>query len=181
MTHAAQPDDSHRYPIGKFRPVTGADPATREAWITDIAATPDRLASLVRGMAPEQMLTPYRDGGWTVAQVVHHVADSHLNAYIRTRFALAESNFTVKPYEESRWAQFPDAVDPDVQPSLDILRGIHARWTTLLKSLSPEDFDRGLMHPERGNITLGWLTNLYAWHGRHHAGHIEGLKARRGW
>lgn len=174
-------DDALRYPIGRFKPTAAADAATRHAWIDDIAAAPARLAGLVRGLSADQLLTPYRDGGWTLAQVVHHVADSHVNAYIRTRFALAESNFTVKPYEESRWAQFADAVDANVEPSLELLRGAHARWTTLLRSLQPEEFDRPLVHPERGPITVGWLTNLYAWHGRHHAGHIESLKSRRGW
>jgi hypothetical protein len=174
-------DDTLRYPIGRFKAATGAEAHHYADWIADIERAPANVARLVDGLTRDQLLTPYRDGGWTLAQVVHHMADSHLNAYIRTRFALAEDNFTVKPYEEARWAKFVDASDSDVRPSLDILRGLHKRWVTLLRSLEREDFDRSLVHPERGPITIGWLTNLYAWHCRHHAGHIEGARQRHGW
>jgi hypothetical protein len=127
-------------------------------------------------MTPAQLQTPYRPGGWTGAQVVHHVADSHINAYIRTRFALVEDNFTVKPYDENVWATLADATSTDVAPSLSILRGLHARWTTLLRTLTPEQFQRPLLHPERGPMTLHTLIQLYAWHGRHHAGHLKSIQ-----
>ncbi len=168
--------DALRFPVGKFAAVKNSDAAMRAAWINDIAATPAKIAALVSNMTPAQMKTPYRDGGWTAAQVVHHMADSHVNAYIRTRFALAEDGFTVKPYDETRWAQFPDAMELDVTPSLNMLEGIHARWAALLRTLGPDDFARTLKHPEHGPITLDWLVQLYAWHGKHHAGHIGIVK-----
>ena len=127
--------DAVRYPVGRFTVVKDSTAAMRAKWIDEIAAAPDILAGLVAGMTPAQMQTPYREGGWTAAQVVNHVADSHVNAYIRTKFTLAEDGFTVKPYEESRWAQFPDALALDVTPSLNMLRGLHARWTALLRTL----------------------------------------------
>ena len=135
-------------------------------------AFPAELKASLPGARIDQ---PYRDGGWTTRQVVHHLADSHMNAYIRTRFALAEDNFTVKPYDENRWAEFPDAKATDVSGSLAILTGLHARWTTLLHTLDAAAFDRPLLHPERGPMTLGTLVQLYAWHGRHHTAHILGL------
>lgn len=168
--------DALRFPVGPFAAVKGADAATRATWIDDIAATPDIIAALISGMTPAQMQTPYRDGGWTAAQVVHHMADSHINAYIRTRFALAEDHFTVKPYDENRWAQFPDAMASDATPSVQILRGLHARWASLLRTLTPADFARQLHHPERGPMTIDSLVQLYAWHGRHHAGHLRIVK-----
>lgn len=168
--------DALRYPVGRFAVVKNSDAAMRAKWIDDIAATPEILAGLVAGMTPAQMQKRYREGGWTAAQVVNHVADSHVNAYIRTKFTLAEENFTVKPYEESRWAQFPDAIAVDVTPSLNILRGLHARWTALLRTLGPDDFARKLHHPQNGPMTLDSLTQMYAWHGRHHAAHLRSIK-----
>ena len=166
-------NDALRFPVGKFaaRPnLTLADYATL---IDDIAAAPANIVRLAGAMTPAQLATPYREGGWTGAQVIHHMADSHVNAYIRTRFALAEDNFTVKPYDENRWAQFPDATSTDVSGSLAILTGLHARWTALLKTLDAPAFERPLLHPERGPMTLRTLVQLYAWHGRHHAGHLK--------
>jgi hypothetical protein len=164
--------DALRFPVGKFAAVPGLDRAAYAARIDEIAATPAIIAGLAGAMTPAQLATPYREGGWTAAQVIHHMADSHMNAYIRTRFALAEDNFTVKPYDENRWAEFPDAKATDVSGSLAILTGLHARWTTLLHTLDAAAFDRPLLHPERGPMTLGTLVQLYAWHGRHHAGHL---------
>ena len=168
--------DSLRFPVGKFSAVKESTPEQRAAWIEDIAATPANIAAIVSAMTPVQLATPYREGGWTAAQVVHHMADSHMNAYIRTRFAIAEDNFTVKPYDENRWAQFPDATSIDVTASVQVLQGLHARWTTLLRTLTPSDFQRALLHPERGPMTIDTLVQLYAWHGKHHAGHLRIVK-----
>ena len=168
--------DALRFPVGKFVALKDSDAAMRANWIDAIAVAPDVITSLVSGMTPAQLQTPYRDGGWTAAQVVHHLADSHVNAYIRTRFALSEDHFTVKPYDENRWAEFPDAIAADVSPSVAILTGLHARWATLLRTLSPDDFARQLHHPERGPMTVDTLIQLYAWHGKHHAGHLRIVK-----
>ena len=168
--------DALRFPVGKFTPVPASTPAQRHDWINDIAAAPAMIAALANDITAAQWRTPYRDGGWTAAQVVHHMVDSHANAYIRTRFALAEEHFTVKPYDENRWAQFPDAMDADVTPSIDILTGLHARWASLLRTLGPDDFARQLLHPERGPMTIDTLVQLYAWHGKHHAGHLQIVK-----
>jgi hypothetical protein len=165
--------DALRFPVGKFSAVKDSDNTMRAAWIDDIAATPAIIADLAGSMTAAQLNTPYRDGGWTAAQVIHHMADSHANAYIRTRFVLAEDNFTVKPYDENRWAQFSDAMSTDVMPSIQILTGLHARWTSLLRTLGPDAFARQLLHPERGPMTLDTLIQLYAWHGKHHAGHLR--------
>ena len=170
MTDAAL--DSLRFPVGKFK----ADPnADMSAMIDQIAAAPDAIATIVERMTSAQLQTPYRPDGWTAAQVVHHVADSHINAYIRTRFALVEDNFTVQPYDENVWATLVDAKGIDVSPSSSILRGLPARWATLLRTLTPEQFQRPLLHPERGPMTLHNLIQLYAWHGRHHAGHLRSI------
>jgi len=171
MTDAAL--ESLRFPVGKFKADPNADMA---AMIDQIAAAPAAIAKIAEAMSAAQLKTPYRPGGWTGAQVVHHVADSHMNAYIRTRFALVEDNFTVKPYDENVWATLVDATSQDVAPSLSILRGLHARWTMLLRTLTPEQFQRPLLHPERGPMTLHTLIQLYAWHGRHHAGHLQSIK-----
>lgn len=178
----AAPDnpDALRFPIGRF----AADPhADLAAMIDRIAAAPAELEAVAATLTPSQWSTPYRPGGWTAAQVVHHLADSHVNAYIRTRFALAEDGFTVKPYDENRWAQFPDATATTVASiasSLMLLKGLHARWAALLRTLTPADFARQLLHPERGPMTIGTLVQLYAWHGRHHAAHIERVSGSAG-
>ena len=170
--------DTLRYPVGEFSAVMESDASMRAKWIDENAAAPGVVADLVAGMTPGQMKTSYRQDGWTAAQVVHHLADSHVNAYIRTRFVLAEDNFTVKPYDEKRWAEFVDATDPDVSSSLHMLRGLHARWATLLRTLGPDHFSRQLRHPERGPMTLDTLVQLYAWHGRHHAGHLKIIRGQ---
>jgi hypothetical protein len=166
--------DTLRYPVGKFVPLPSPTPAQRTEWIDEIARTPDLVAALVRDLSPDQLARSYRPGGWTVAQVVHHMADSHLNAYARCRWALTETTFTVKPYQQEAWAALPDARDPDVSPSLSMLRGIHTRWVTLLRSLTPEQFTRPFTHPEMGEISIDTLIQLYSWHGRHHGAHIKG-------
>ena len=165
--------DPVKYPVGRFKAGPFGTADQRRAWIDTIAAAPAELDKLVAGLTEAQMATPYRDGGWTIAQVVHHMADSHLNAYARSRWALSESDFTVKPYKQELWASFPDAVALDVTPSLELLRGLHHRWVTLLRSMTPAQWETKLMHPEMGELTIDSLVQLYAWHSQHHAAHIR--------
>jgi hypothetical protein len=172
-----------RYPIGKFRSVTRLDPAQRAQMIDAIAAAPAAMRASVRGLTEAQLSTPYRPEGWTVRQVVHHVPDSHLNAYIRTRLLLTEDRPTIKPYLEQRWAELADAKGPLVEDSLRLLESLHARWVELLRATPPADFARTFLHPEHPaeTLTLDWLVASYAWHGRHHVAHITGLRERNGW
>jgi hypothetical protein len=169
-----------RYPIGKFeRPASAATPEQRRAWIQAIADAPERYRSAVAGWSDEQLDTPYRPDGWTVRQLVHHVADSHMNSFIRFRLGLTEDQPAIKPYDEKRWALLKDANEP-VDISLELLRTLHHRWVVMLKSLSSEQFSRTVMHPEIGVIDLDFLLALYAWHSRHHEAHITALRDR-GW
>jgi hypothetical protein len=172
-----------RYPIGKFN--TGAaDPISPEqiaAAIESIAALPAQLRKETAAMTEDQLDTPYRDGGWTVRQTVHHVADSHINSYIRFRLALTEDEPTIKPYDEKAWAELADARSADVNVSLTLIDSIHERWVMLLRSMAPDDFKRPFLHPENGVRRLDWNTLLYAWHGKHHLAHIAGLRERMGW
>lgn len=170
-----------RYPIGKFesRQVLSAD--DRRRMIEDIAATPANLRRAVEGLDPEKLDTPYRDGGWTARQVVHHVPDSHLNAYIRLKLALTESEPTIKPYDEAAWAKLSDSRDTPIETSLALLESLHTRWVGLLRSMDPVDFARTFRHPEHGAVTIDWLVAMYSWHGRHHVGHISSLRERKGW
>lgn len=170
-----------RFPIGKFsRPASFSD-ADRAAAIGAIAGLPKALRDAVRGLSDAQRDTPYRPDGWTVRQLVHHVADSHVNAYTRLRLTLTEDNPTIKPYAEQKWAELLDARSMPVAVSLGMLDGIHARWVTLLRSLPAEDFARTMRHPEQGEMSLDMQSALYAWHSRHHVAHITGLRARNGW
>jgi len=155
--------------------------AARAEAIRGIAETPEKLRAAVKGWNDTQLDTPYRDGGWTVRQVVHHVADSHLNAYIRLRLALTEMEPTIKPYDEGAWAKLEDAEHAPVEVSLRLIDPLHERWVRLLKSLKPEEFARRFVHPEHGPRTVDWLATLYAWHGRHHTAHITELRKRKGW
>lgn len=134
---------------------------------------PSRLSSSVQGLGDNQLNTPYREGGWTIRQVVHHLADSHINSYVRFRLALTEDTPTIRPYEESLWAELPDAKSLPLKPSLDLLDGLHNRWTMLLRHMTEQDFQRRLLHPELGELSLAWMLGLYAWHGRHHLAHIN--------
>ena len=149
--------------------------------IGDVAATPARLRDAISGLTAAQLDTPYREGGWTVRQVAHHVPDSHVNGYIRLKFALTEDEPTIKPYDEARWAELSDSRDTDVETSLTLLDALHARWTTLLRSLRDDDFRRTLRHPDHGVVTIDWLLAMYSWHGRHHVRHITSLRERSGW
>ena len=171
-----------RYPIGKFAPPTDYTPDLRASFVRDIVAAPVAVRAAVAGLTTEQRLTPYRDGGWTVAQVVHHLADSHMHAYARVKFAATEDVPTIKPYNEAIWANFADASDANVDPSLRLIESLHARWARVsAEPLAQEDFERRLMHPERGPMTIDRMVALYAWHGRHHVAHITELRKRMGW
>ena len=142
---------------------------------------PKKLRAAVKGLSREQLATPYRDGGWTVQQVVHHLADSHMNAYTRFKLALTEDEPTIKPYNETRWAELSDSKTTPVETSLALMDGLHERWLNLLRGMAPADFARKLKHPERGTMTLDETLGMYAWHGRHHVAHITGLRDRKGW
>jgi hypothetical protein len=171
-----------RYPIGQFRFEGGADPKRRDQRIDEIERAPGHLRAAVAGLSPQQLDTPYREKGWTVRQVVHHLPDSHLNAYTRIKLALTEDEPTIKPYDEARWADLPDARSGPIDPSLDMLEGLHQRWIMLLRQLQPADFARRFRHPELGrSLDLEEVIALYAWHGRHHVAHITHLRQRRGW
>jgi hypothetical protein len=171
-----------RYPIGRFAFDGDVTPARRQEWIDTIAHAPAALRAAVDGLSPEQLDTPYRPGGWMVRQVVHHVPDSHMNAYTRFKLALTEDEPTIKPYDEARWAALSDSRDVPIAVSLTMLDALHERWVTLLRGLAPSDFQRTLRHPEHDRLmTLDYLLGLYAWHGRHHAAHITALREREGW
>jgi uncharacterized damage-inducible protein DinB len=171
-----------RYPIGPFRFDGKADPGRRMQWIDEIAAAPDHLRSAIAGLTPAQLDTPYREKGWTVRQVVHHLPDSHLNAYTRIKLALTEDEPTIKPYEEARWAELPDARTGPIEISLALLESLHRRWVLLLRELTPDDLKRRFRHPEHGrSMGLDEVLALYAWHGRHHVAHITSLRRRMGW
>jgi uncharacterized damage-inducible protein DinB len=170
-----------RYPVGKFEAPKEVTPSLREAAITETAAAPSKFRAAISGLNDAQLDTPYREGGWTVRQVVHHVADSHMNAYIRWRLALTESEPTIKPYEESAWAKLEDAHNAPPEVSLKLLEPLHERWVRLLRSVKAEEFARTFRHPDHGVRTLDWMLFLYAWHGRHHTAHITELRKLKGW
>lgn len=170
-----------RYPIGKFEMPTELTPARRQEAIEAIAATPVDLRTAVKGLTNAQLDTPYRQGGWTVRQVVHHVPDSHMNAYIRLRLALTEDKRTIKPYQEARWAELPDAKSGPIEVSQKLLESLHDRWDRLWRSLKTEDFARKFIHPEQGLCNVDWLVFQYEWHGKHHTAHIITLRQQKGW
>lgn len=171
-----------RYPVGKFnRPAAALTADERRELVNQIAATPARMREAVAGLNESQLDTPYRDGGWTVRQVVHHVPDSHMNAYTRVKLALTEEQPTIKPYDEAAWAKLNDVRDTPIETSLVLLETLHSRWDTILRAMTDVDFERTLMHPDMGVMTLDAVIAMYAWHGRHHVGHITSLRARSGW
>jgi len=149
--------------------------------IANLESIPDRYAQAVSGLTAEQLNTPYRDGGWTIKQVVHHVADSHMQAYGRVKLALTEKMPTIKPYSEALWADLPDSVETPVEVSLALFKALHTRFTTLLRSLKEEDWAKGFHHPERGPMSLDMVLALYTWHGEHHLAHINGAKQQHGY
>jgi hypothetical protein len=163
-----------QYPIGRFTFPQSTTTEQLQAWIREIARTPQEMRAAVSGLSNEQLDTPYRPGGWTVRQVVHHVPDSHMNAFVRFKLALTEDQPTIKPYDEARWAVMADATLP-VEPSLDLLEALHLRWIRILESMSERDYQRAFAHPESGVWRLDQCLAQYAWHGRHHVAHITSL------
>ena len=170
------------YPVGRFDRTAAWTAASRAGALEEIAALPSRMHDAVAGLSDAQLDTPYRPGGWTVRQLVHHVADSHLNAYTRFKLGLTEEAPQIKPYEEARWAELPDVGAVPIDVSLRLLDALHERWVALLRALTPEQFARTVQHPEHAQpMSLDRLLMLYAWHGRHHVAHVTGLREREGW
>jgi hypothetical protein len=178
LTGMSAPD--LRYPIGRAsgEKIT---PENRKRILLDIADLPNRLRDALEGLSDKQLNMPYRPEGWTVRQVVHHLADSHMHAYLRTRFALTQIQPTIMAYDENAWAALKDAQTGPLEPSLLLLDGLHSRWAMLLESLTEADWERKFVHPERGLLTLDVNIPVYAWHGRHHIAHIADLRKRSGW
>ena len=181
LEEPTKPMTDPRYPVGKFPGKRKLAPEERKHMIHSISEAPKRFREAVKGLNDQQLDTPYREGGWTVRQVIHHLADSHMNAYIRMRFTLTENNPTVKAYDENLWAKLEDARTAPVEPSLNMLDGIHHRWMLLLNSLGDVDFERSMQHSENGSMTLDDHLIDYEWHGRHHAAHITSLRAAKNW
>jgi len=176
------PVTNPHYPVGRYNEPAMVTPAQRAAWLDDVAGAPAAMRAAISGLSPAQLDTPYRDGGWTVRQVVHHVPDSHMNAYVRFKLALTEDMPVIKPYDQARWAELPDSAATPIEVSLALLEALHARWVRLMRAMSPSDFARRFRHPEHDRIfTLDGTLGLYAWHGRHHVAHITALRERNGW
>jgi uncharacterized damage-inducible protein DinB len=173
--------DELRFPVGKFARQPQIDAATRNALIAQIAEAPAQLAAAVSGLTDAQLDTPYRPDGWTLRQVAHHVPDSHMNAYIRCKLAVTETNPPVKTYNEAAWAEQADARRMPVGPSMDLLRLLHERWVLWLRSLDEAAFARTAVHPDHGPMRVDDFLQLYAWHGRHHTAHVTGMRKRMGW
>lgn len=174
--------DELRYPRGPFRSVgRPLTPEERSGHIDTIAEHPAHMREAVAGLNDDQLDTPYRDGGWTVRQVIHHVVDSHLNAYIRFKLAVTEDRPTICAYEEKLWAELPDAKATPIDGSLAMLEHLHARWVVFLRGLGEGDFRRVFLHPELGELTVDILLEIYGWHGPHHVAHVTRLRERRGW
>jgi hypothetical protein len=169
------------YPIGKWQYTPHMSCEHRAALIQQIAEAPGQMRAAIKGLSPEQLDTPYRPDGWTVRQVVHHVPESHMNAYIRFKWALTEDSPAIKAYDENAWSNTPEVNATPVDCSLAILAGLHERWVILLNSLSDKDWQRTIEHPQNGTMSLEKLLAIYAWHGRHHAAHITELRKRSGW
>jgi hypothetical protein len=168
-----------RYPVGPCEYPASVSPEARAQHIKDIAALPERLRTAVRGLDERQLDTPYRPGGWTARQVVHHLADSHMNAFVRFRLALTESQPTIKPYDEKTWAELIDSRSAPIEPSLELLNGLHQRWVLLLSAMSDDDFARIFHHPEVGTMRLDTYLATYGWHCRHHVAHILSVRPPR--
>jgi uncharacterized damage-inducible protein DinB len=178
---AMEQTDDPRYPIGKA--VIEKDPTTekRTAWIAEIAGLPLSLRRTVQGLSQEQLDTPYREGGWSTRQIVHHLADSHMNTLIRLKLCLTEKEPAIKPFDQDAWARTADVLGVEPHVSIGILEGVHARIAALLGSLGPEDFRKAYRHPERGLMDIDHTLQLYAWHGRHHLAQVAALRKRQGW
>ncbi|MFY9559775.1 MAG: bacillithiol transferase BstA [Terriglobales bacterium] len=170
-----------RYPIGKFSfdgPLTAEQ---KQQYLNDIEQTPARLRAAVSGLSDSQLNTPYREGGWTVRQLAHHVPDSHMNAYIRFKLALTEDDPTIRPYMEDRWAELPESRQAPIEISLALLESLHRRWIMVLRNIKESDWKRTFRHPDLGPMTLEKNLALYAWHGRHHVAHVTTLREKMGW
>ncbi|MBS1642478.1 MAG: putative metal-dependent hydrolase [Bacteroidetes bacterium] len=170
-----------RYPIGKYEPQPYSS-QLKEKWLQDIKLLPQHIEDAIQNLDAHQLNTPYREGGWTVTQLIHHVADSHMNAYIRFRLGLTENNPIIKPYNEKKWAELPDINVVPINVSLTLLHSLHQRWYATIKGLIEEDFNRTVFHPEqKKEMTLWFLLGMYAWHGVHHTAHITSLRERNNW
>lgn len=170
-----------RFPIGRFTPPSGTNPQPRAEQLQTLRQLPGRLRDAIAGLSDAQLNTPYREGGWTVRQVVHHVADSHANAFVRFKLALTEDWPTIKGYDEASWAELADSRTLPVEVSLKLLEGLHARWVALIESLREGDFEKGYVHPVLGRQSLAQALALYAWHSHHHNAHITSLRSRMSW
>jgi len=174
MTTTSDPQlDALRFPIGRFKIPETISAADRARYMEEIAAAPAALRAAVKGMSEAKLDTPYRPGGWTIRQLVHHVPDSHLNAYIRMKLALTEEEPTITPYMEERWAELSDSFDVPVESSLRLLESVHERWLSVMRSMTEAQWHRVYMHPVLGRYPLDRQAALYAWHGKHHVAHIE--------
>ena len=180
MVDTASSAADPRYPVGKFQPTATVTDEDRSFAVQTLAEMPELLREAVRGLDEDQLNTPYREGGWTVRQVVHHVADSHMTAFFRVRKGLCEDWPAVPGYDEKLFAELPDAAAP-VEWSLDLLEGLHARWVMMLQELTAEQWKRGFTHAQLGRLTIERATLLYAWHSQHHVAHITSLRARMNW
>lgn len=173
--------NDQRYPIGKYEPQPFSK-EQKDKWLLNIRFLPEELERSILNLDAAQLQTPYRDGGWTVQQVVHHVADSHMNAYIRFRLGLTEVNPTIKPYEEAEWAKLADNQTVAINVSITLLHALHQRWLATITNLSDEEWQRTVVHPEHGKqMTLWHLLGMYSWHGKHHTAHITSLREREAW
>jgi hypothetical protein len=169
-----------RYPVGPFKIEGEMTSELINNWIAEIENAPRLLKEAVKDLQDHQLDTPYRPGGWTVRQVVHHLPDSHLNSYIRLKLALTEDKPVIKPYQENKWAELPDSNLP-VDVSLQLMEAIHSRWVSILITLSPTELEKTFYHPESGENSIASMIALYAWHSRHHIAHITSLRNRLGW
>ncbi len=174
--------EKSKYPIGKFiAPDNYSDEYIREK-INEIATFPERLKSEVLHLTDEQLDTPYRDGGWTIRQVIHHCADSHINCFVRIKWALTEQNPIIKYYHEDRWGESPDNLTMPIAPTLLLLEGLHFRLAYLMKNLSNQDLKKSFIHPEHSKeFKIEEIIGTYAWHGNHHLAHITALEKRKSW
>ena len=170
-----------RFPVGDFVIDPVATDEKRRRWIAEMAQAPAKLRFALAGLSDDQLNTHYREGGWTLRQVVHHLADAHINGFVRFKLALTEDNPLIKTYEETLWAETIDGREASVELSLKLLEALHERWIILLDALRESDFDKSFSHPQRGVMTIDKAVQLYAWHGVHHTAHITGLRERKGW
>ena len=181
MTTTTTELENRQYPIGKYHAPAHIAQSDIAQWIEDVAALPKQIREAVNNLSPQHLDTPYRPNGWTVRQLVHHLADSHMNAFIRFKLALTEDNPIIRPYEEAEWAKGYD-YQLSIEPSLQILEALHSRWINVLNHMKQEDFMRTYFHPEsKKTMTLKYVLGMYSWHSRHHLAQITGLKERLGW